>query len=369
MTRYAIDETRSELIATWDTGHGVVAVPVTALPERMAARQRLDLATALSRLSEGLWWCYTHPASAVDRHRDLGAEGRRREMARQGFAHVAECIREPRLAQDGSPIVRADPVMAPAHRVGMVLRAVSDADLTSSVIADVEAEIAAVERAELDDLTGRSKQAVQLGRPDASPLQVAAADQMLAKNPADEDELLDLDPTSASAAAAHWLMAAAEVVSRKLGIALMDFVEQGEKIGEVHTDTTIAALEMMAWGLSPTLTVTGLIRETVAIGDGKVHDIEELEKVIDASEKLFNRHNAGDREAVETCKRLRLTTLDPRRPALSMLEDLLAGIRRCRCRCRLLAEARGDEHDEAFYEEVRAEAMATRQRLGLPAYG
>jgi hypothetical protein len=31
MTRYAVDETRGELVATWDTGYGAVAVTVASV--------------------------------------------------------------------------------------------------------------------------------------------------------------------------------------------------------------------------------------------------------------------------------------------------------------------------------------------------
>ena len=44
MTRYAIDETRGELIAVWDTGHGAVAATVTTLPAELDGPQRRDAA-------------------------------------------------------------------------------------------------------------------------------------------------------------------------------------------------------------------------------------------------------------------------------------------------------------------------------------
>jgi hypothetical protein len=67
-------------------------------------------------------------------------------------------------------------------------------------------EIAAIERAELGDLSGRAAQAVLLTRQDASPVQVAAAD-TLAGSLLGGDQLLTLDPTAACGAAAHWLYA------------------------------------------------------------------------------------------------------------------------------------------------------------------
>jgi hypothetical protein len=204
MTRYAIDEARSELLASWETGYGGVATRVSVLPAGLSAAQRRALAAELSGLSEALWRCYTRPASAAD-SLDVNTEGWRREQTRNGFGSVVDPIRRPNLPDvHGSLLVSYDPVEERAHRVGRCLHRAADADLTAAVIAEVEAELAAVERAELGDLSGRAVQAVQLTRQDASPVQVAAAYQVLATNPLGSDDLfLELDPTSACVAAAH----------------------------------------------------------------------------------------------------------------------------------------------------------------------
>src|SRR5947199_92941 len=87
-------------------------------------------------------------------------------------------------------------------------------DRGSDGLAEVAAEVAAVESAELGDLSGRARQAVSLTREDASPLQVAAADRLLADDPFGSRKLFtDVDPTSAAVAAAHWLYAAASIAS------------------------------------------------------------------------------------------------------------------------------------------------------------
>ncbi|MEV6602400.1 hypothetical protein AB0M36_36955 [Actinoplanes sp. NPDC051346] len=218
MTRYAVDETRNALIATWDTGHGAVAVTVADLPAALPSRKRMALATELSGLSKALWRCYTHPASAAG-SAEVNTEGWRRQQTRDGFAEVADHVRRPNLPDDnGTMSVSYDPVEERAHRIGRVLHAAADTDLSAAIIGEVEAEVAAVEQAELGDLSGRAIQCVQLTRQDASPVQVAVADEILAKDPLGGDELfLDLDPTAACVAAAHWLKAAADVVSGMSG--------------------------------------------------------------------------------------------------------------------------------------------------------
>jgi hypothetical protein len=44
MTRYTIDEARGELMATWETGYGAIAVRVAPLGNSIQSRQRLALA-------------------------------------------------------------------------------------------------------------------------------------------------------------------------------------------------------------------------------------------------------------------------------------------------------------------------------------
>ncbi|PBC70543.1 hypothetical protein BX265_5084 [Streptomyces sp. TLI_235] len=101
-----------------------------------------------------------------------------------------------------------------AHRVGRALHDLDDEALTKAVLAEVTLELAAVESAELGNLTGRAQQAVLLSREDASPVQVSAADQLLQQDPFDPVELFSaIDPTAAAVAAAHWLAAAAEVTA------------------------------------------------------------------------------------------------------------------------------------------------------------
>jgi hypothetical protein len=258
--------------------------------------------------------------------------------------------------------------------------AAADADLTTAVITDVEAELAAVERAELGDLSGRSVQAVQLTRQDASPVQVAAADQVLAQNPLGGNDLfLELDSTSACVAAAHWLQAAANVVAEISGIAATNVVMEADNIEALPHATPTAVLELMDLGMSPTAAVTGLIRDATIVADGEVPDLDELRDKIEKAEANAERYGRDDPEAAAEFRKIRLTTLDPRRPARDMLEDMLSGIRGCWLLYQEYAETPGDladddamSHDElddaideAFCDAVRARAASDRYRLDL----
>jgi hypothetical protein len=67
-------------------------------------RQRLALAAELSGLSEALWRCYTHPASAAD-SLEVNTEGWRREQTRAEFASVVDHIRQPNLPSESGALI------------------------------------------------------------------------------------------------------------------------------------------------------------------------------------------------------------------------------------------------------------------------
>lgn len=203
MTRYSIDPARHELIGTWGTGEGDLATRIAALPAEVGTSALLGLARALTQLSDALWRTYTHPASAAG-SLEPNTEGWRREQERQAFGEVAGAIAEPNLPSGGTMVVSYSRLIESANRVGRALHELDDPDLTKAVLAETATELAAVESAELGDLTERAQQAVLLYRVDASPVQVAAADRLLEQDPFGPAELSSaVDPTAAAVAAAE----------------------------------------------------------------------------------------------------------------------------------------------------------------------
>jgi hypothetical protein len=248
-------------------------------------------------------------------------------------------------------IVPYDPVEEAAHRIGRSLHEITTPDVTAAVIADVEAELAAVERAELGDLTGRAQQAVTLTREDVSPVQVAAADQLFAEHTLGTDDLfLHYDPTAACVAAAHWLTAAAEVVADLSGIPASDVLERADRIEALPYTTPTLVIEMVTDGRTPADAVMTLILEAMLVADGQLSpQSAAVDDVADAVQR-------GEFAPI------RLTTIDPKRPARDLLEDLLAGIRGCQ----LLYEAQATEEDDAdtsFILAVRDRAAEDHDRL------
>jgi hypothetical protein len=93
VTCYAVDDDSNTLVRTWPVGHGQRAAIVATLPDSAEPAERLALSAALSGLSDALWRCYTHPASAAPSVED-NTEGWRRQQTREGF-HRCGRRREP----------------------------------------------------------------------------------------------------------------------------------------------------------------------------------------------------------------------------------------------------------------------------------
>ncbi|MEV4290886.1 hypothetical protein AB0K40_35705 [Nonomuraea bangladeshensis] len=329
MTRYAVDRSRNALIASWNTGVGDTAAVVADLPAGMSSHDALALARALTRLSEVCWRCYTHPASAAG-SQEAGSEGERRQAERDAFAVVLTALTSPNLPSDGYLARSFVRVEEAAHRVGRALHALGAAELTTRVTIDVAAELAAIEQAELGNLAERARQAVALTREDASPVQVAQANNLLHGDPFGPETLFtEIDPAAAAVAAAHWLDAAAAVTAEYAGLPATQIVVEADTIEALPHETPTLVLELMADGASPRQAVMSLIREALRVAEGEIPDLAQLQQRINAAERLLAQWREDQREPRLDALGLRLTPLDPARPALDLLEDLLSGIRGC----------------------------------------
>ncbi|MGW4411375.1 hypothetical protein ACWEJ6_45610 [Nonomuraea sp. NPDC004702] len=374
MTRYAVDQRRNVLIASWNTGLGDIAVDVGDLPAGIPSHDALHLARTLTQLSDACWRCYTHPASAAGSH-EPNSEGERRQEERDAFTSVLTALTRPNLPSDGFMIQSYIRVEEAAHQVGHVLHALNAAELTTRVTIDVGAELAAIEQAELGNLTERARQAVTLTREDASPVQVAQASSLLHDNPFGPEALFtEIDPAAAAVAAAHWLYAAATITAESTGLPATQLVVEADNIEALPHETPTLVLELMADGATPRQAVMPLIRDALRVAEGEIPDITALQQHIAAAEQLLDKQRNDQPKPSLDALGLRITPLDPGRPALDLLEDLLSGIRGCW----LLYAEDATELDEpedldeedwqkrrtaTFFAEVREEAAAHRERL------
>jgi hypothetical protein len=380
VTRYAIDEERGALVAVWATGTGDLAATIAEMPDDCAAERAQSIAFTLTGLSEAVWRTYTHPASAAGSLED-NSEGWRRQQERDAFATVVDAVRKPELPEHGMLRESLVAVTECAHRVGRALHALGDPHLTDAVVGEAQGELAAVERAELGDLSGRAHQAVVLSREDVSPVQVAAADALLREDPFGGERLFtEVDPASAAVAAAHWLQAAADVAAEASDLDAVNVVAVADDIEALAHETPTVVLELMDQGASPREAVTALIRDALLVAEGLVPDagglVQAVEDALVQTERLHEEE--GLVEAV--LAGIRATPLNPSRPALDLLEDLLAGIHGCwLIYDEYTADGAPDDDDDdlddamdeeveeadasAFLELVRAKAAAHPERL------
>ncbi|MGH3492020.1 MAG: hypothetical protein ACRDQ1_02135, partial [Sciscionella sp.] len=243
---------------------------------------------------------------------------------------VVDAVRKPELPDHGMLRESLVAVTECAHRVGRALHALGHPHLTDAVVREVQGELAAIERAELGDLSGRARQAAVLSREDVSPAQVAAADALLCEDPFGGDRLFtELDPASAAVAAAHWLRAAADVAAQASDLDAVNVVAVADDIEALPHETPTVVLELMDQGASPREAVTALIRDALLVAEGLVPDagglVQAVQDALVQTERLHEEE--GLVEAV--LAGIRATPLDPSRPALDLLEDLLAGIHGC----------------------------------------
>lgn len=364
MTRYAIDEQHGTLIAAWATGDGDTATTVATLPPSSPTEQRYAVARALAGLSEVLWRTYTHPASAAGDDMEDNSEGWRRQGERDAFAGVLPALVRPNLPENGMIVQSYVTVEEGAHRLGRALHAIGDEDLTAAISAEVQADITAIEQAELGDLSGRSRQAVVLTRADASPVQVAAANGLLRDNLFGSDELFTtVDPTAAAVAAAHWLHAAATVAAEAAGQSITGSIMEADDILALPVATLTIVLDMIEDGSSPYEAVTELIRDAMAVAEGDVPDPIGLAEMVAEVQQTADRMAPGDEDALESMlAEVRATPLDPARPALDLLEDLLVGIDGCAALYTDQADNSDADVDDDSGDDERAEAHGTAIR-------
>ncbi|RAJ38389.1 hypothetical protein K353_04326 [Kitasatospora sp. SolWspMP-SS2h] len=334
MTRYSVDLDRRELVASWGTGEGDLSRRIAALPDDADTSALLALARSLTQLSDAAWRTYTHPSSAAGSPEPDG-EGWRREREREAFNQVHDAIAAPHLPHGGTMTVSYSPLVESAHRAGRALHGLHDPGgpggeaLAEAVRAEAALELAAVESAELGDLTGRAQQAVLLSREDASPVQVAAADHLLQQDPFGPTALFSaVDPTAAAVAAAHWLAAAAEVAADASGEDPTQVVLEADDIEALPHETPTLVLGLIQDGATPYEAVAALVRHAMHITDGLLLDPVALRDQLEDFEETVAEHTGEDHPDLDDVA-VRLTPLDPKRPARDLLEDLLAGIHGC----------------------------------------
>lgn len=326
MTEYAIEGHR--LLACWRGVRSGAAAAVAELPsDPTPGRTGRDLTAMLTDLSRAVWAEYARPET-VERPGPLDDE-----TERPGDTAILEAIRspgEPRLHDSGRIRLADRDAEDHAHWIGRFLRSFADTELTEAVLLEARVELDAVRRAGKGDLAGRAEQAVHLDRTAVAPLQVATADQLLSADPlSDPEEFAALDPAAAAVAAAHWLHCAATVVADECCLDVDDAVAEAGLVHPVSHEVPTLVLARLETGHRPADVVLDLIAEALLVREGRLPSLAALQHRVADRLDALERHAACDPRVTRPLTRMRLTHLDPARPARNLLAGLLEGIRSC----------------------------------------
>lgn len=326
-----------------------MAQTIATLPRAVEPKIALALAAALTKLSGYQWRTYTHPASAAGDPELPGSVAWHRAEERNRFDQVEGAVRDPNLPdEDGLMAISYSVVEEAAHRVGRAAHLIGDAKLMDLLVAEVRTEQAAIESAELGDLSGRSRQAVELSRADISPVQVYAADSLLHADPlATIDRFTDIDPAAAAVAAARWLHLAAQVAAEAADVHPVHVVVEADNLEALQVETPTLVLERLSAGESPTGVVVDLIADALAAAEGRVRDPARIVEAAEAIERRMRGEELDEEGLTALTDEFRISHLDPARPAIDLLEDLLAAIHGCRL---LYCET----YESGFEDAVRA---------------
>lgn len=324
MTIYAYDTAAHRLAAFWDTGIGAVSHPVARVHPRTPDIAGLRLARALTRMSESVWLAYSAPLlDAVP------------------VAEVRRAVLRPHVAESGLVRVEPHPILESAHRVGRELRELGSAGVTRAVLADVEDEADAAERAGCGDLTGRAQQAVMITRLSPSPAQIVQADRLLQADPMCSERLYtDVEPAAAAVAALHWFLAASTVAATAAGTTPADALDRAIELEHIDDAVPRVVLRLVASDdpeRTPLLICRRLLQVAMSVSRGALIGVP-------------------DPESGEPC----FTTLDPARPARSLLDGLVGGIQAMGA-LHAAVDPGADTPDQ-FDAAVRAEAAACAPR-------
>lgn len=201
---------------------------------------------------------------------------------------------------------------------------------------EVEEETAAVDRADRGAFAGRAAQAALISRAFVLPTHLREADvrfherisgDLLGIGPltlCGHEILAGLDLTAAAAAALHWFKAALDVLSKASGKSAEDAVMMADDYEETSAAVLRSVVRSMDSGASPQAVATRLVSDAIHIADTAAMSVRAIqERVDDAIDESASDVDLG-------VLSVRLTQLDPRRPAPVLLEVALQGMDACR---------------------------------------
>lgn len=351
VSEYAYDCNREALIVLWPSvaGGRVAADIVTGggADERSAA----PLCALLTSLSEEMWRALDTPAP------EDASEFQWTDMARSAVRAAQDLVMEPRRpTEDGFITVSYIEVEELAHRVGRALDHLPET-WRQAVADDARREAYAAERAGLGDFAGRAEQGLVRESPAVSPLLFDAAVGQLLADVRCAQELAGVVGLAAACAGSSLLLqAAAAVASEASGVDASQVFAEADNIQEGPIEVPSRIVTSLEGGEHVLGVVERLLSDAHAVRRGFVPDLADLTGRLAESGLLAAQWEVDAPDVAErlAAGALQLTHLDPVRPAASLLEEVLGGLRAAEL---LWAEFFRSDHDGDEEEDDTAASV------------
>lgn len=332
VTSYSVDVETGSLVRTWRTRGDCLAAVVLQFPAESTHDQRRATAVSLTRLAEGLWQAYARSGMPVSGRLVRGRRARLKEL----LGKVVGVVRPSMAGMPRNLTPDYEQVVDRAQAVQHSWKAFDDAEVQEAIIREMEAEVDAIDRADRGVLTHRAAQATMISRAFVVSSQVTAVDDLLRKCLLDDPSGVSLpefrtsgllngfDPTAAAVAGLQWFNAAVDVVADSADIDAEEAVWRAHDQRETRVAVLREGVLSIKDGRSAGDTVVALVSDALAVSDGLVMNVRDIQSRVDvAARGYFGNANPDDLKV----PMLLLQTQDP---AWELLQACLEGIGACR---------------------------------------
>ena len=323
MTRYAYNPSTRTIHATWSesTRHADTIVLVATTDESVADPDVHQLLAALARLSNAAWDTYAHHSwTRVEGVNDyFETTDQYKELKR--LDTVCDSIRNTQAPSESAPANDHTTIGKFTHEVGQALLTIGSTELTEAVVADIEAELSAIEAARAGVFAGRSAQALQLTTTRVVDAHVVAASEIFATGEPSLAAFEHLEPSSVAVAAAHWVYAASVVAGKAAKCHPVEVIYEADGIDGMPVLTVSAVVSQLSAGYSPRHVVASMISKAQRVATGTLYGENSI---YDLFEESYEK--ATPRDSFYESFSQGVFILNPLRPALNILEDMIDGV-------------------------------------------
>ena len=322
MTRYAYNPSTREIHATWSesTRHADTISLVATTDESVEDSDVHRLLESLARLSNAAWDTYAHRVWMTVEDGDIHFDNPQRFEELMRLDTVCDSIRNTQAPSESAPANDHTTIGKFSHEVGQAMLTIGSTELTEAVVADIEAELSAIEAARAGVFAGRSAQALQLTTTRVVDVHVVAASEIFATGEPSLAAFEHLEPSSVAVAAAHWVYAASVVAGKAAKCHPVEVIYEADGIDGMPVLTVSAVVSQLSAGYSPHHVVASMISKAQRVATGTLYGENSIYDLFEES------YEATPRDSYYESFSQGVFILNPLRPALNILEDMIDGV-------------------------------------------